>query len=762
MSGAFSVPVSPSATQSSNLLQYRALFQVFTYARVKKQSAEPLARDAMTGGVVVPFVLPFRTATSETPYAAVATPSAQQTKLTASQSQPQTITGEGEYGHVLLLPSSKCISTLATLLADGFFNMSPLSSTVEKVHGAPHQHRSECEARDLFTLIELLYPDCFVAEALPRALLALRRAESTTPRAWQSSYSATRAVSPSNSPQAAVSLSRGWKSPPAQDARNGDDGFGGEEVAEPAQCLLPSTDPPSSFLVESRSGLPVPLADVHSPTKSSVSELTLDPAHLANSSVAPGAAVLAGMMVPEVDPVPLAVEGMNDLLACRRSLATVLLSSLNEALHDVQYRELERSRPTAKERAVPQSSSEAVALRISSEVLLTAKMLLMSVMAASEVWRRRAVKAYTDAEKSNEATPVSQLPSPYLVLHELFEQDESIAAQFTAIPVEEWTWGRDKESTARWYDQTLDRLLQSTEAAGVHLDAFLQSSKTFSTQQGEAVSHAPTLLLHRPSDGRPAVELNLSFMDTLNCAVPLPAMPLQLGEVQLLLHPRVVRETKAGVTVSSRGHELLFDAAASPTADFLQSCVSSPCPWTMLQESGGELPAHFRHRFHEFSPSERNMIKTFLEDSHLLGAFLEKNAPMLARVTLWCDGQWPTSTAVSRSGNTDLGGDASAVVEAAATSGGGSDLAAEIKDAVMFRRPFNAAVGRYVREMVVLNGFDQDTLERWICHICRNVACDDAFPAHKAVFAALVKFAALQCKWTWTSAVDELQKQYLP
>ncbi|KPI86745.1 hypothetical protein ABL78_4162 [Leptomonas seymouri] len=746
MSGPSLAHVFPSVAQSSNLLQYRALFQVFTYARVKKQSAELLARDAMTGGVVVPFCLPSNVVVSEAPFSAVSTQSSKQTILTADQQQQQqqAVSSEAEYSHVLLLPSSKCIGTLATLLADGFFNIAPLSSTAEKVRGAPYQHRSECEARDYFTLIELLYPDCFVAEALPLALLAMRRAEVTTPQASQSTRLAT----------------RDWKSPPVQDPRVGDD-LDGEGAAGLARSPPPLPCTQNSIPTESSSREISVVSGLQSSAKSTATELVLDSFHLAGSSAAIPTSVPAGTMVPEVDPVVLDIASISGLLECRRSLATVLLSSLNESLHDVQYRELERSKSTGTVGATPTQSSEAAALCLSSEFLLTAKILLLSCMAASEVWRRQAVSAYEKAESSIGTSGVSQLPSPYDVLKKLFEQEEAIVENFTTVPVEDWVWGRDREVLAQWYDRVLGRLLLSAEAAGVHLDSFLQSSKSSASKQGEAVSRAPTLLLHRPSDGRPAMELNLSFVDTLNFALPLPVMPLQAGEVQLLLHPCVVRKTKTGLMVSSRGHELLFDSAASPTADFLQSCVTSACTSAMLQDSGAGLPVHFKRRFHELSTSEQRMIKAFLEDPQLFGLFLEKNAPMLARLTIWCEGKWPPLRGSPHNCNGDEGGGELPVVGVAATSNEGGKVAAQIKESVMLRRPFNAAVGRYVREMVVLNGFDQATVERWIDHICNDIAQDGAFSTHRATLAALVKFMALQNKWTWSPEVDALQKQYL-
>jgi hypothetical protein len=764
MNGPFTTATLPSVAQSSNLLQYRALFQVFTYARFKKQSAEKLVRDAMTGGVVVPFSLPQANETVLS--AAVSAQSSVQGAVTPSSSvQPHpslspTTAAESrsQPTHVLLLPSSKCIGTLATLLADGFFNVAPLMSTVENVHGTPYRHRGECEPRDYFTLIQLLYPDCFVAEAVPRALLAMRRAEITSPHTFDGFTTATRTVSPCTSPQTSVSGPRSWRSPPAQDPPGSnslvDDGAAAREqgsfLAEPRSDLLSSTP-----------GLPP------SPTRSTVSELILDPAHVLTSNVAPPA--LTSTMVPEVDPVPLTLEGTEDLLACRRSLAVVLLSSLNEALHDVQFRELERSRPMTQERKGG-TVSEAAALQVSQEIFLTAKMLLMSVMTASEVWRRREWAVYKESESSACSHSTLPLPSPHAVLYELFVHDASTAAQFTKVPVEEWAWGRGTKETVQWYDRTLDNLLHSAETAGVCLDTFLQLSKTAEVQQGREVSRAPTLLLHRPCDGHPAVEFNLSFLDDFNRGVALPTMPVQLGELQLLLHPCVARKRAAssndGGTLSSRGHELLFDAAASPTADFLQFCVTSACPPTMLQEFGDGLPAHFRHPFQELSVSERVMIKNHLEDQQLLSAFLDKNAPMLARLTLWCGGQWPPADATLRSsGNLRVTPkhreqpmDPAEIV----TSSGDYELAADIKESVMFRRPFSASVGRYVREMVVLNGFDQVTLERWIHHICNDVAHDGALVAHRGTLAALVKFAALQRKWTWTSATAGLQKQYLP
>lgn len=712
-------PVLPPIAQSSNLLHYRALFQVFTYARAKKQSAEHLVRDAMTGGVVVPFSLQCSTEPNSASFVLASPQPTFPTTAAAAAS-------EQGHCHVLLLPSSKSLATLATLLADGFFNVAPLSSTAEHVRGVSFHYRSECEVRDFFSLIILLYPDCLVAEALPRTLLALRRAESTaastaTPPAPFSIVSAMRAVSPSNSL-------------PVNQYLEDDDA-----AAEPSRSPPPS------------------------PTRSAMSELVLGAAHFANTAL------------PEVDPVPVTMADMSDLLECRRSLATVLLSSFNEALHDVQYRELERARTTTRQEKVAASpsqctsamptSGEAAALQTTSEALLTAKLLLMSVMAASEVWRQRAQR-----QKNNGAP--SQLPSPYLVLYELLDADDATAAEFTTLPVEEWGWGKGREATEQWYDRTLGRLLQSTEAAGVSLEAFLQSSKSFAARQGRAISSAPTLLFHRPSDGCPAVEFHLSFMESLNAAVALPVMPLQPGEVQLLLHPCVVRRAarKGGVTVSSRGHELLLDSSASPTADFLQRCASSAFPSTMLQEPGGGLPAHFKHRFYELSASERSMIQSFLDDPQLLTAFLDKNAPMLARLTIWCDGQWPTRRAVAcgssdaeekekEEGESAFGGESAAGRRAAGR--GGDELAAGVKEAVMFRRPFNVAVGRYVREMVMLKGFDQETLERWVRHICTDVAQDGPFAAHRSTLSALVKFAALQSKWTWSSEIADLLKQHL-
>nr|ACS87828.1 hypothetical protein CDFL6B12_01 [Angomonas deanei] len=680
---------------------------------------------------------------------------------------------------MLLLPSSKCVGTLSLLLADGFFNIAPLASTVERVAGTPFQYRSECEARDYFTLIALLYPDCVVEEALPRTLLALRRAESAQASASLegsgrvSPAAAVRTQSSSASVQASIREGSGRPQSHLGEATTARaDGAATRGAGSTGQLLL-LQNPHEGFAANLSTDLPTLLASVKSPSKSAVSELPVDTAQFENTSAS---AALTGSVLPEVDAVPLTMDDLIALLTCRRSLATVLLSSLNELLHDVQYRELERSRPASHGGATSRQS-EGAALQVTSELLLTAKLMLMTFMTASEIWLRRARDGGQSANASStpsltrtsaSSTPpqaLRRIGSAYRVVHHLLNSDAATtAAHFTSVPVEQWTWGRHKDALASWYDRTLDCLLQSAEAEGIQHDAFMQEAKTFAVQQGRAASRAPTLVLHRPCDGRPAVELNLSFMTTLNAAIAVPKMPLQLGEVQLLLYPRVAVPAAGVRRAVSCGHELLFDdSPASPTVDFLQRCTTHVCPSTMLQESGSEVPSLFRQRYGELASGARRSVRILLTDVTVLAAMMEKNAPMLARITLWCDGEWPPMRKAAQ-------GDASAAsyshAAAAVTLLEGEDadempLSSFIKEAVMFRSSFSGAVGRYVREMVVLNGFDQVTLERWVRHICDNLAADGVLAPHRTTLAALVKFATLHRRWTLTSEVAELQKHHL-
>lgn len=788
MSASLSSPLTAPVSQSSNLLQYRALFQLFSYARAKRQSAEHLVRDAMTGGVVVPFCLVTSADTLPSDAAAATTAptiprvSPTPTLLTGEQPLPldegqgRSAATDDRVPPLLLLPSSKCIATLASLVADGFFQLTPLASTAERVREAPSAFRSECEPRDFFTLLALLYPDCCVPDDVPRAVAALRRTNTTSSAAAAAAHTGStgasserttpatlRASSPPSSMQASTTASRGWRSPVAHDSRPvlvaNVDGTLGAAAGPLRLTPLPPPDAPADSFAASRSAFVSASPQLLSPMQPALAEFPPDASQVANASVAAATTSVATtgasglLLLPEVDPVPLTLDDANVLLECRRSLATVLLSSLNEALHDVQYRELERGRPavtSTKERR----SSEAVALHATSEVLLTVKAMLMTLMAAAEVWWRRWRQQSDGAQQKTEVSLPSFSSSPHAVLCELLAKDAGAAARFTTLAVEDWTWGRDGTAMAQWYDQTLQSLLQSSEAAGLKLDAFLQTAKSFAAQQGSSVSRAPTLVLHRPSDGHPAVQLNLSFVSSLNGAIALPVMPVQTGELQLLLHPCVVRPrgSDSVVVVSSRGHEMLFDATASPTAEFLQSCAATACPAATLQSSGAALPALLRHRFGCLSASERGAVRAFLSDRQSLSAVLDKNAAMLARLTLWAEGLWPPAISAYR-------GDAA--TSGLATTEDGYELAASIKESVLFSRPFNASVGRYLREVLLLNGFDQMTLERWIRKVCEDLAGDTGFVKHRTTLSALVKFAALQSKWTWTSEISDLQKLYL-
>lgn len=126
----------------TNLSEYRAFLQVLVYASQKQHAAVDVVLDAQMGGVVACFM---------------------------HNSQ--------QCSHNVLLPSSKTIGTMTPLVSEGFFSPS-LSHTQDNVFGTSYQPLSESLGRDAFTLIILLFPDCFVSGS-PMADTVLETAASS-------------------------------------------------------------------------------------------------------------------------------------------------------------------------------------------------------------------------------------------------------------------------------------------------------------------------------------------------------------------------------------------------------------------------------------------------------------------------------------------------------------------------------------------------------------------------------------------------------
>lgn len=766
----FTPTATPTVARSSNLRHYRALLQVMTYAGQREQTAEQVIRDAMVGGVVVPF-----TVMHNTNALAVAVKTGDPPCITPLDApvSADNLSRE-EVGIItLLMPSSKFIGTAASLLADGFFSFAPLSSTVDKSRSTSYQHRSECQVRDLFTLIMLLFPECFIAETLPRTLLEMREAEGSVSDTQSSNRaesevphpSSVSRVSPPISPTPPI-LPRGQGTPSAE--RIHASASEGRGIAVDAESL-------SNSIVDATLG-----GFQAGPLEGSLGVLT--PAKLVTTDTgatdgeglgvsSTSASMTANLMtLPIVNAVPLSLDVLYVLLESRQSLAVVLLSLINDAVREVQYRQLEQSHTsttaTGSTAAARLPSCEGGVLQFSAEVLLTAKLLLMSVISASAVWRQRFSKTMESAKTVLQRDAILPLPppSPFHVFSELLGEDAEGATPFLTVPVERWSWGKEKDALGQWYDRLLDRLLVATDAAGVGLDAYLKSAKSTAVSCGRSVSAFPALLLHQPSDGQPAVEMNLASVARLSGSVRLPSLPIQQGELHLLLCPGM-QEDKTGVP-QARGHELLLDATASPTADFFQACASSACTEAQLQASGDAVPWLFRQRFTELSTTEQGIVTAALCDPATLSAVLEKNAAMLARLTLWCRNRWPPTL------------DASTVLASTARQSHDEvnenespqavhSIGDQVEQHILFQRPFSASVGRYVRELVTLRGLSKDVLEAWMRHVCTGAdaaagaAVDGSIASpHRAMFSALVKFAVLHNRWQLHPEVEALQKEY--
>ncbi|GET93190.1 hypothetical protein, conserved [Leishmania tarentolae] len=762
--------LTPAVARSSNLQHYRALLQVMTFAAQREQTAEQVIRDAMMGGVAVPFTV---TQNSKAPTTTMKTgdPS-----CTNSSDTPVSVDhlARGDVGIItLLMPSSKFIGTLALLLADGFFSFAPLSSTVEKSRGTSYQHRSECQVRDLFTLIMLLFPECFIAETPQRTALEMRETE----RSVSETHSSNHAESDAPHQSSVLRVSRPISPTPLILSLG--------QCTSSVQRIHTNVTERRSMTADSESlsnsVIDTALGGVRPATcEGSSGVLTLAKLATTDTGVTDGeglgvsstsGSIAANMIpLPIVNTVPLSLDVLDVLLESRRSLAIVLLSVINDALREVQYRQLEQSHTgtSAKGATTPLKLPlcEGGVLQFSAEVLLTAKLLLISSIMTSAIWRQRFSKAMESAQSILQGTvlPPSPPSSPFHVLSELLGEDAEGSTPFLTLPVERWSWGRDKDALGQWYDRLLDRLLIVSDSAGLPLDAYLKSAKSTAVSCGRSVSAFPALLLHRPSDGQPAVEMSLSSVPRWSGSVRLPSLPIQQGEPHVLLCPSVLND-KTGV-LQARGNELLLDATASPTADFFHACVSSACTEAQLQPSGDAVPWLFRHRLTDLSSTEQGIITAALCDPTTLSAVLEKNAAMLARITLWCRNRWPPSSDAS----TMLKGAASesnSIVEENGGSKGVHSIGDQVEQHILFHRPFSASVGRYVRELVTLKGLSKDVLEAWMRHVCTGAdstggaAVDSSISSpHRAMFEALVKFAVLHNRWQLNPEVEALQKEY--
>ncbi|KAG5463953.1 hypothetical protein LSCM1_00127 [Leishmania martiniquensis] len=766
-----STPAAPPAvTRSSNLWHYRALLQVLAYASEREQTAEQVVRDALTGGVVVPFTV---TLSTSPPDVGMKTKSLPQATPPDVAGRAESQSSGGVSISTLLLPSSKFIGTTASLLADGFFCFAPLSSTVENPRRTSYQHRSECQPRDLFTLLILLFPECFIAEKGPHTGLAMRDREGSASQTqssnraesdMQQSCPASRSSPPSvHTP---FILPHGLITPSAQRIHASvSEGQGSVAGAEP---LLHSVNNAAV------GGFPAAPFAISPPQQSPANLLQVDAGGSdgeclgGDNTTSSAATNVKGF--PVVNTVLLSLDVLDVLLESRRSLAIVLLSLMNDALREVQYRQLEQSQTakpaTGKTPAARHPSCEGGVLQFSAEVLLTAKLLLMSVISASAVWRHRVSVAVeiTNAALQEASLPPSPPPPPSHVLSELLGEETEEATAFLTAPVEQWIWGREKGTLGQWYDRLLDRLLMATDRAGVQLDAYLRAAKWKAVSSGCSVSSFPTLLLHRPSDGQPAVEMSLASIPPFSGVVRLPSLPIQQGEVHMLLCPTVL-DDKAGV-VQARGHELLLDSTSSPTADFFQACASTVCTEAQLQPCGDAVPWLFRHRLADLSSTEQGIIAAALCDPSTLSAVLEKNAAMLARLTLWCRDRWPPPSDAA----SVLGSAPRRPNDRMVNSGRKSlhSIGDEVEQQILFQRPFNAAVGRYVRELVTLKGLSKDVLEAWMRHICKGVVATEGSTvdgsvssSHRSMFLALVKFAVLHNRWRLHPEVEALQKEYV-
>lgn len=422
--------------------------------------------------------------------------------------------------------------------------------------------------------------------------------------------------------------------------------------------------------------------------------------------------------------VPRPLDAVLVLLDSRTAVAMVFLSVVNDMLHGVQYRELQRR----QSRCTPLASkSEGSVLVQMTEVLLRVKMMLLYSIAAAEVWRRRAVVNHPAQVKTGTG---EGMDNPFRTAHQVLK-DQLCGAAFT-LAVESWTWGVSpvNESSGNWYDAQLNQLLHLLEGTGIKLDALLRSAKHNALEEGRAITHIPCVLLHRPADGHPAIRMAAPMLYSSFLALRLPQLPLQPGELQVLLLPESHDANGAVLPC-----ELLFDSAESHTVSFLKNCLNTPFNEVQLRASGTQIPHPLSLPWTSLSDTQQNIIATFFSNPENTSSVMEKNAPMLARVVLWCRGGWPPREASTTHHIVASDDDRD------------SSVAACIEKTVFFELHFSAATGRFLRELIALRGLHEDVFRRWVVH-CSSQLESPNFLKHRSMFSALTKFAVLHNGWT--------------
>ncbi|CCW59996.1 unnamed protein product [Phytomonas sp. EM1] len=650
----------------TNLSEYRALLQVLVYASQKSHDAAAVIHDALVGGVVATFF----------------------------DRQQRIQNG-------VFLPSSKCIATMAPLIAEGFYSPS-LSYTLDNPFSTLYQPLSESYGRDLFTLVILLFPDCFM-DGPP-----------------MDSHSRTNSLSASApiTPQA-VALHSALNISPSVHRES-----------------TPSTGTRDANVTKIS-----PLSTYREPT--TVIFPSLSVTHANTQALGSGGTL------------PHAEADVMQLHHYRLQVAAQYLSVINDTLHDVQVRQLKKGKGAAltSSKTTP---AEVVNLRVIQTFMEKLKMMLLCCMSASEVVYQGVLGAPESSHKGG--SPIQGLendgmedPTRYGVPVPLspMQQLEQLTTQCSlfkhlrwADPVESWNWSESGKEAEEWYDRVLEHVNDVfVKHRQCELETFLFTLKEEALrEQGRAITHAPEILMHRATDGHRGVTLELC-PSQVPYKPRLPSLPIQNGETHVLLPTsRLCMHSISGDSYV----ELLFDAATSPFITVLNRWKQKRFTDAQLRE---ETNLFFSTPWNRISEQQRCMIQNYVLSNGFIDKIVEKNPVLLARIVLWSkENVGNESDNGQMSLNVDNEGH-NATLKDKNSDEPLVNLSTKIINEVLSGSTFSVSTAHFIRELVARRALDKSIFMAWAQRQCAGFHRNStSFPPEKT-FLALMDFVLVQASW---------------
>ncbi|CCW67031.1 unnamed protein product [Phytomonas sp. Hart1] len=651
----FSNPPATIEGGGTNLSEYRALLQVLVYASQKSHEAAAVIHDALVGGVVATFF---------------------------DQQQ--------RFQNGVLLPSSKCIATMAPLISEGFYSPS-LSYTLDNPFSTRYQPLSESHGRDFFTLVILLFPDCFMDGPFIDTHSRTNSLSTSIPMIPQmfthsNILSASPSVHRENTPPAGTRDGVGNKISPVSAHR------------EPPTIVVPS--------------LSATHGNIHI---------------LGSSGTFPHA---------EVD--------VMQLHRHRLQVSKQYLSVINDTLHDVQVRQLKKEKAAGSASAKP-TGGEVVNIRVVQTFMEKLKMMLLCCMCAAEMAYQDARADHGLGGHSGDGPVGGGGPvrlSPMLQLEALTTHCDVFQHLRWADPVESWCWGESGKEMEEWYDRALVHINGIFVAhRQCDLQTFLFTLKEeVLRKQGQVTAHAPEILMYRATDGHRGVTLELC-PSKVQFKPKLPSLPIQSGEAHVLLStPKPCMHPISGNSYV----ELLLDAASSPIITALNRWKQKRLTDAQLRE---ETNLFSSTTWNHINEQQQHMLQRNVLSNGFIGKILEKNPILLARIVVWARKNVGNESDIKQE-SLNVGSKCHNLPFVQENKDEPLvDLSSEITNEVLSSSTFSVSTAHFIRELVARHALDKKIFMAWVQRQCTGFQKNSKSSPLEKIFLALMDFVLVQASW---------------